>query len=232
MKAIFKREFKAYFTSPIGYIFTGVFMLLSGIFYGVYMFVNSVGSVQYILPSCMMIMIFLIPLITMRLLAEERANKTDQLLLTSPVKVHSIVLGKYFAAEAVMLIAMATTLLYLIVAAIWGEVSVGETVATYLGFALMGSLLVAIGLFISSLTDSQILAAVITYGVTLAMFFVGAISTGSDIVNELLNYVNVSYWCNSFYRGVISPTGLVYYLSLIALFLLFTVRKVESRRWR
>jgi hypothetical protein len=82
------------------------------------------------------------------------------------------------------------------------------------------------------LTDSQILAAVITYGVTLAMFFIGAISTGSDIVNELLNYVYVAYWCNSFYRGVISPTGLVYYLSFIALFLLFTVRKVESRRWR
>lgn len=232
MKAIFKRELRAYFTSPLGYIFVGVFMLLSGIFFGLYMFTYSIGSVQMILPNCAMILVFLIPIITMRLLAEERANKTDQLLLTAPVKVSSIVLGKYFAACCVLLIAVATTLFYLVIASIWGEVAIGETVCAYLGIILMGALLVSIGLFISSLTESQIIAAVVTYGVTLALFFISAVSTNIEIIDKILNYLNVSYWSNAFYRGILSPSGFVYYLSFTALLLLLTVRKVESRRWR
>lgn len=232
MKAIFKRELRAYFTSPTGYIFIGVFMLLSGIIYGFYMFGYGVGSVQSILPTCMMILVLLIPVITMRLMAEERANKTDQLLLTAPVKVSSIVLGKYFAACCVMLLAIAATLFYLIVAAIWGDVAIGETAAAYLGFILMGAMLVSVGLFISSLTESQIIAAVITYGVTLAMFFVSSITTNITVVDTILSYVDVSSWCGDFYRGVLSPSGFVYYISFTALFLLFTVRKTESRRWK
>ena len=132
MKAIFKREMLAYFTSPIGFIFVGVFMLLSGIFFGVYMFLYRIASVNYILPQCVMVLVLLIPIITMRLLAEERANKTDQLLLTAPVRITSIVLGKFFAAYAIFLIAVATTAFYLAISAIFGGANWGEVIATYI----------------------------------------------------------------------------------------------------
>ncbi len=232
MKAIFKREFNAYFTSPIGYVFVGVFMLLSGIFFGITMFVQGYGNIDMVLPMCIMILVLITPIITMRLLAEERANKTDQLLLTSPVKVSGIVSGKFFAALMVFLIACATTMPYVVISAVYGDIVWGEVIATYMGFILMGALLLAIGIFISSLTESQIVAAVISYGVMLALFFSGMIQTRVDFIDKILKYFNISSWSSDFFRGVISPTGVCYYVTFTCLFLFLAVRKVESRRWR
>ncbi len=232
MKAIYNRELSAYFTSPIGYVFVGVFMLLSGLFFGYYMFRLMVGDIALILPMCLIFLILLAPILTMRLLAEERANKTDQLLLTAPINVSSIVLGKYFAAYTVFLIACATTLPYLIVAAICGDVAWGEVIASYVGFLFIGALIIAIGIFVSSLTESQIVAAVITYGLLLALFFSSMISTGVDIIDEILGYFNISAWSDDFFRGIFSPSGIIYYVAFTALCLFLTMRKIESRRWK
>ena len=232
MKAIFKREMLAYFTSPIGFIFVGVFMALSGIFFGMYMFVGHIADINGILPMCQMVLVLIMPIITMRLLSEERANKTDQLLLTAPVKISSIVLGKFFAAYAIFLIAVATTLFYAVIAAIFGSIVFGEVILTYIAYLLLGALLIAIGLFISSLTESQIVAAVATYGVVLLLFFSSAITTNNHMIDAVLKYLNISVWANDFYRGVLAPKGAVYYLSFTVLFLILTVRSVESRRWK
>ncbi|MBR5535244.1 MAG: ABC-2 transporter permease, partial [Clostridia bacterium] len=134
MKAVYKREMLSYFTTMTGYVFVGVFMFLSSLFFSMEMFRNRTGSVTGIMPMCMVILMLLMPIITMRLIAEDKVNKTDQLLLTAPVKVSNIVLGKYFAAFTVFLIATATTLVYVLVVAVWGEVLTGETFASYLGY--------------------------------------------------------------------------------------------------
>lgn len=232
MKAIYKREMLSYFTTMIGYVFVGVFMFLSGLFFTMEMFRNRVGSVAGILPVCMVILMLLMPIVTMRLIAEEKASKTDQLLLTAPVKVSEIVYGKYFAAFTVFLISTATTIPYVIVAAVWGDVAAGETVASYLGYILFGALLIAIGLYISSLTENQVVAAVVTYGVTLLLFFSSQINTGVEFIDYIISYFQISEWNESFSMGVIAPSGVVYYLSFTFLFLLLSMRQIESRRWR
>ncbi|MGM9552173.1 MAG: ABC transporter permease [Clostridia bacterium] len=232
MKAIFKREMHSYFTSPIGYVFLGVFMILSGIFFGRSMFVNRIGSAGDVLPVCMVILMLLVPIITMRLFAEEKANKTDQLLLTAPIKVSEIVLGKFFAALTVFAISVLTTFPYIIVCAIWGDVAIGETVSAYTGYLLFASLLISMGLFLSCLTENQIVAAVLTYGVTLMLFFSSLLNTNIAFIDSILKYFDISGWNESFSRGVITPSGVVYYLSFTVLFLILSSRQIESRRWK
>lgn len=232
MKAIYKREMLAYFTSPIGYVFVGVFMFLSGIFFGAQMFDNRVGSVAGVLPVCMVILMLLVPIITMRLMAEEKANKTDQLLLTAPVKVTEIVAGKYFAAFTVFMISVATTLPFVFIAAVWGDIAWGETAASYVGYVLFGALLLAIGLYLSSLTENQVVAAVLTYGVTLLLFFSSELNSKIAFIDSILKLFQISAWNESFSMGVIAPSSIVYYVSFTVLFLLLSVRKTESRRWR
>ena len=232
MKAVYKREMLSYFTTMTGYVFVGVFMFLSSLFFSMEMFRNRTGSVTGIMPMCMVILMLLMPIITMRLIAEDKVNKTDQLLLTAPVKVSNIVLGKYFAAFTVFLIATATTLVYVLVVAVWGEVLTGETFASYLGYILFGALLIAIGLFISSLTENQVVAAVLTYGVTLLLFFSSLISTGVEVIDCIMGFFQIAEWNEGFSIGMIAPSGVVYYLSFTFLFLLLSIRQLESRRWR
>lgn len=232
MKAIYKKEMLSYFTTMTGYVFIGVFMFLSSLFFSMEMFKNRVGSVTGIMPMCMVILMLLLPIVTMRLFAEEKADKTDQLLLTAPVKVSEIVSGKYFAAFTVFLMSTATTLPYVIIAAIWGDLAIGETAASYIGYILFGSLLIAIGLYISSLTENQVVAAVLTYGVTLLLFFSSQINTGIELVDYVISFFQISEWNKNFSMGVIAPSGIVYYLSFTFLFLLLSARQIESRRWR
>lgn len=232
MKAIFKREMLSYFTSPVGYVFIGVFMLLSGSGFREAFLVQKSGNVGEILAESMAVLVLLVPIITMRLLAEEKNNRTDQLLLTAPVKVKDIVLGKYSASLTVFLIALITTVPHILIAAIWGNISWSETVSGYLGYILIGGTLLAIGIFISSLTESQVVAAVLTYGVTMALFYLVSINTGIGVIDSVIDCISIMSRSNTFYLGIISFSNVFYYVSAIFLLLFLTVRKVESRRWR
>lgn len=232
MKAIFKREMLSYLTSPVGYVFIGVFMLLSGSGFREAFLVQKSGNVGEILAESMAVLVLLVPIITMRLLAEEKNNRTDQLLLTAPVKVKDIVLGKYSASLTVFLIALITTVPHILIAAIWGNISWSETVSGYLGYILIGGTLLAIGIFISSLTESQVVAAVLTYGVTMALFYLVSINTGIGVIDSVIDCISIMSRSNTFYLGIISFSNVFYYVSAIFLLLFLTVRKVESRRWR
>ena len=130
------------------------------------------------------------------------------------------------------LISTAATLPYVFVAAIWGDIAIGETFASYAGYVLFGALLTAIGLFISCLTENQVVAAVLTYGVTLLLFFSSWLNTGIWAVDYIIRFFSISEWNESFSMGVIAPSGVVYYLSFTFLFLLLSMRQIESRRWR
>ena len=232
MKAIFKRELKAYFTSPIGYIFIGVFAFIYGYYFDTSVIQSGIGDISTPLGSSLLILVLLVPVLTMRLIAEERGNKTDQLLLTAPVSVHSIVLGKLFAALCVFLIAMATTLPYLGIIIVHGAPQWGKVIGTYIGFALLGLCFISIGLFFSSITESQIIALVVSLGVLLMFFLTTFIpSLGVSILDQAISLLSVIDRFQDFLVGILKLETIFYYLSFSALFVFLTIRSVEKRRW-
>ena len=179
MFAIFKRELKAYFLTPIGYIYMGLFLLLSGVFY---FFDNLLtGSSQFsgFLGSILMIYLFAIPLLTMRLFSEEKRQKTDQLLLTSPVSISGIVCGKFLAALAVFCGTLIFTVAYAVVIAVYGDLEVWETFGSYIGFIFLGASYIAVGLFLSAVTENQLTAALVSF---FTLFFIWLIDPISQMI--------------------------------------------------
>lgn len=172
MKAIFDKEFRSYFTSSIGYIFMVVFLFISGIFFALSNLIPAKSDYSSVLQNTIFVFMILVPVLTMRTLAEETAQKTDQLLLTAPLKVSDIVLGKYFAAVCLFLLTLLITCIYPLIMSMFGKINVWEIVGNYVGFALMGMAFIAVGLFISSLTDKQIIAAVGTLGALLFLWII------------------------------------------------------------
>lgn len=232
MKAIFKRELAAYFTSPIGYVFIGVFAFISGFYFNDYVLVSGSGDISIPMYSSLLILVLLVPVLTMRLIAEERANRTDQLLLSAPVSVWGVALGKLTAAMCVFAGAMVTSFPYVVIIAIHGSPVWGKILASYLGFLLLGLCFVSIGLFFSSVTESQIIALVITLGVLLASFLASILpSTGIDVLNQVISLVAVTERFVNFRNGILMAEDIIYYLSISALFVFLTVRNIEKRRW-
>ena len=172
MFAIFKRELRNYFLTPTGYVFLSLFLLLAGIFFVTGNLLS--GNTRYIgfLGSILFIFLLIVPVLTMRLLSDEKRLMTDQLLLTSPVRIGSIVLGKFLAATAFFSIGLAVTCLYALIIAIYGELDLAETVGAYIGFILVGSSFISVGLFISGLTENQVVAAISTFAALLVMWLI------------------------------------------------------------
>ncbi len=179
MLAVFRRELKAYFTSPIGFIFMGFFILISGVFFALTFLLNPAPA-RYIglLSSLTLIFLFLVPILTMRLLTEETRQKTDQLLITSPLTVTGIVVGKYLAAIGVFFLTLVVTFLYPVIMSFFalGGLGWAEIVGGYIGFFLLGSCFIAVGLFFSSLTDNQLVAAMETFAALLMIWILDGIS--------------------------------------------------------
>jgi len=170
MLAVFLKEFRSYFTSAIGYIFIGTFLLITGIFFTMYNLLSSSPAYNGTLQSLIIIFLFIIPILTMKIMSEETKNKTDQLLFTSPLKISDIVLGKYFAALAIFTISLLITVLYPLILSKFGTVSVSEIFTGYIGIFLLGATLISLGLFVSSLTENQVTSAVISFSVLLFIF--------------------------------------------------------------
>jgi len=167
MLAILKRELKTYFLTPVGYIFMGFFLLISGFFFAFGNLFQGNPSYNSMLGTITFVFMILVPILTMRLLAEETRQKTDQLLLTSPLRVTQIVLGKYLAAVAVFLLTVAVTFVYPIILSFYGSIAIAEIIGGYIGFLLLGASFIAVGLFVSSLTENQVVAAVVTFSMLL-----------------------------------------------------------------
>lgn len=172
MLAMFQKELRSYFTSAIGYIFIGTFLLITGIFFTMYNLLPASPSYNYTLQSLITIFLFIIPVLTMKIISEETKTKTDQLLFTSPLKITDIILGKYLAALAIFTIPLLITVIYPIILSRFGTISVSEIFTGYIGIFLLGATLIAIGLFVSSLTENQVTSAVICFGVLLFIFLI------------------------------------------------------------
>ncbi|HHU82369.1 MAG TPA: ABC transporter permease subunit [Firmicutes bacterium] len=172
MKAIYHRELQAYFSSPAGYVFIGFFLLISGFFFALTNLLP--GNSDYIdtLGSITFIFLIVVPLLTMKLLAEEMRHKTDQLLLTSPLRIADIVVGKYLAAVTVFLLTLLITGIYPVIMNFYGYIAVWEIVGGYIGFFLLGACFISVGLFISSLTNNQAVAAVATFATLLFIWII------------------------------------------------------------
>lgn len=177
MLAIYKKELKSYFHSMIGYVFMAFFLVVIGIYMYVYNFVYQVANFEYVLHAVTFIFIILIPILTMRLMAEEKKQKTDQLLFTSAVSMMKIVLAKFFAVLTLFSITMAVVCIYPLILRIFGEVPFGTSYSGIFGFFLMGAAFIAIGLFISSLTESQIISAVVSFIVLLFSYLAADLAT-------------------------------------------------------
>lgn len=177
MITILQKEFRSYFTSPIAYIFMAFFLFMFGLYFTIINIFSQNGDYSYVLGSLTTLLLFSTPLLTMRLLSEERKNKTDQLLITSPISVGNIVLGKFFSATLLLALTLALTMIHPLMLLSLGKIPVVKILGTYLGYFLLGTTLIAIGLFISSLCENQIVAAIITIGAFLILLLIDSIAS-------------------------------------------------------
>lgn len=234
MLAIWKRELQSYFYTPVGYVFMGVFLSLSGLFF--YMLVLDARSsdVLTFLGQISYVWMLLSPVLTMRLLAEERQKRTDQLLCTSPVSLPGVVLGKYLAAVTVMACTVLFTLVYVLVVALYGAVYPGELMVGYLGFILQGSAFLALDLYLSGCASNQVTAAVTAFGVNFALWLMDLLAGGVTQVwlQEALSFFSLYARYNPFLMGQLSFASIAFYLAFIAAFLALTVHRLDSRRYR
>lgn len=286
MLAIYKKELRSYFTSMIGYVFISLFLAIIGIFFILNNLMSRNGSFENTISNVSFIFVLLVPLLTMRIIAEENKQKTDQLLLTSPVTAGDIVIGKFFAVFSILLMVIAVISTYPLIMNLYGEVSFAASYGSIIGFILLGGSYIALGIFLSSLTDSQVVAAIVTF---IAFFFTlfmdaiaGSISTTHDtafifyvvlvliiclllwtMVHNLMLTIGVgiitegiltviyiynptlydgaivkmSSWLsatsrfNNFFMGIFDLADIIYYLSVIFLFLFLTTQVIKKKRW-
>lgn len=177
MTAILKKEVRTYLTSMTGYVFTAFLLVVSGIYFTAYHLMSGYPLFAYTLDAILVVMLLMVPVLTMRSLAEERKQKTDQLLLTAPVTVGSIVLGKYLALVVIFLIPVCVLACYPLVLSQFGTIPYGETYTALFGFFLMGCSFLAIGLYLSAVTESQVIAAVLTFLVLFVSYLIEGIAS-------------------------------------------------------
>ena len=233
MKAIFKREWRSYFYSPIGYIFAGVFIALCSFFFvnGALMYQSA--DLNIVFSNINVIYLFLVSILTMGLFSTERSRRTDQLLLTSPVSVSKIVIGKYFAAMGVFGITLLLSLIYPFILRMFGNPSTSEMLGAYIGFILLWGAFIAIGLFISALTESQMIAAIVTFGVLLIVFYMNALSAniGSETVKNIVRWFSLMDRYSEFQSGILNVVNVVYYLSFVFVFIFLTIQVIRRRQY-
>lgn len=231
MSAIFWKEVKSYFYSPMAYILIGLFILLSSLFFYPYLIYQS-ANFNGVLASMGFVLLFIVPVLTMRILAEDRKNGTEVLLITSPVSLTSIVLGKYFASLFVFLVMTAITFIYPIILLAFGGPFTAQLVGGYIGFILLGASFISVGVLASSLTENQVIAAVISFVSLLIMWLIDYISTFvGGFISKVLSWFSLLSRYEDFNNGILGLSPVVYYISFIAVFLFLTVRVIEKRRW-
>ena len=248
--AIAQRELNAYFASPIAYVLIGFFALLFGWFFYVPLayFVQQSGQAgmnptqamninqMLVGPTLMnttVIMLFLFPLITMRTYSEEKRSGTIELLLTSPVTDVEIILGKFFGAMLLYGAMLLVTMIHIGILFIFGDPEWKPIATGYLGLLMMGGCFLSMGLFISSLTKNQIVAAMATFAVFLMLWVISWISTFvGPTMQAVLQYLSLTDHFDDFSRGIIDTKHVLYYLSLITFGLFLTAKSVDTERWR
>ncbi len=248
MTAVFKREFKAYFTTPIGYIFLAAFYFFLGLYFYI-VYSSGMPEIGIVVLSMSTVAVFAMPIITMRLMSEDRRQKVDQALITAPVKLSGIVLGKFFAAFAVYALAFAPTVIFEIIILSKVSVSVLPYIYALLGILLLGGALIAMGMFISCLTESPVISAILTLVINILVLYMGNFTSMITVPTDSTGFFGKIWaWlvsvfvlflekagfieiANKFAENVFSVADVVYFVSIIAVFVFLSVRSLEKRRW-
>ena len=248
MTAVFKRELKAYFSTPIGYIFLAAFYFFLGLFFYI-IYTSGSTEIGVVLLSMSTISVFAIPIITMRLMSDDRRQKVDQALITAPVKLSGIVLGKFFAALALYALAFVPTVFFELIILSKVSVSVLPYIYSLLGIILLGAALISIGMFISCLTESPVISAILTLVINILVLymanFTSMITVPTDstgffgkiwqwIVSAVVIFLDKAGFitvANKFIENVFSVSDIIYFISIIAIFVFLSVRSLEKRRW-
>ena len=238
MLAIYRREMGAFFTSGVAYVFLAVFWLVSGIFFYNGVVASGTTDTSSMFSSMFYIVLFLIPVLTMKLLSEEKKNRTDQGLLTAPVGLWEIVLGKYFAALTLYIIAESVVFIYAFILNYLGDVVWTPLLGNYVAMIFLGAAFIAVGLFISSLTENQMASAVVSlvvlFVIYLSEMLVSSFENGGKLKKAIHFVVSkLAFYSRyvEFTRGVFSLPSIVFFIRAAFLFNFFTVKVLEKRRW-
>lgn len=223
MLAVIKKELKSYLLSPIGYIFIGLFLIMFSLFFFLTLFSSQIINFEYLFYNGATILTFVTPVLTMRMFSEERKNGTEQLLLTSPRSITSIVLGKFIAAAIIMIITEAFTMGYFAILSYFGKPSLLVALTTLLGFFLLSLAYISFGMFASSITENQIVASVLTIGVFLMMWFL-------PDINKIFNLFSLIYKFDNFPEGIINISEIITFVSFTVLFILLTIITLQRRK--
>jgi ABC-2 type transport system permease protein len=249
---IFKKEMRLYFTSPVAWVVFTIFLVIAGyFFYSIFAFftlasmqsamnpamardLNVTDSVMRpLFSNISVILLLLMPVVTMRLFAEERRSGTIELLLTYPVRDGAVLAGKYLSALALYAIMIALTLVYPAIVVYFARLEWGPVLTGYLGLLLMGATFIAVGVFASSVTENQIVAAITTFGVLLIFWVLGwSADYAGGAVGRVLQFLSILEHNESFAKGVVETKDVLYYVNFIALALFLTLRSLEARRWK
>ena len=232
MRAVFKREFRSYFSTPIGFIVLAAFYFFLGLYFSL---IYSYGSpdIATVIVAMSTVIVFAMPILTMRLMSEDRRQKVDQALLAAPVSLTSIVLGKFFAALAVFAIGFAPTLVFEIIVASYVTVNIMSYIYALFGMLLLGSALIAIGMFISSLTESAVISAILTLVINILVLYMSSFASMVSVswIATIIEKAAFITAFENFGQNIFSVADVVYFVSISAAFLFLCVRSLDKRRW-
>jgi ABC-2 type transport system permease protein len=228
-----KKELRSFFDSPIAYIVITIFLLITGWFFFSDLFLINQASMRNLFGIVPFIFMFFVPAVTMRLISEEKRSGTIEVLLTLPVRDHQIILGKFLAGLILIFVAVVLTFVYTFTLSGLGDLDFGSVVAGYIGLIFLGATYLSIGMFTSSLTQNQIVAFITSFVIIFALFMLDKVLMFMPgFLVSFLEYLSVDYHFSNIARGVIDSRDVIYYLSIIFLFLFLAVRALESRKWR
>ncbi len=233
MFAIYKRELRSYFTTAIGYVTVAIFLAVSGFLFSISTLLSQTTNVTSYFTYLLFVLIIVAALLTMRLFAEEKKMRTEQLLLTAPISIFSMVFSKFFAALTVFAGSLLLSATSLIPLYIYAEPDTPIILGSYIAIFLVGSAFIAIGVFMSSLTENQLAAAVSTVGVLLFILMMNFLNSYIDlyIIRFVIDWISIYARYQSFTVGIFDYNALIYYCSVCFVFLYLTVRIYERRRW-
>lgn len=234
MRAVFEKEFSSYFRNPLGFIYLAIYYLFGGQFFLIQISYNGTNDISGVFSNMYLIVLLTLPLLTMRLMAEEKRQRTEQVLFTAPVSLIEIVVGKFLAAFALFGLGISVTIIYFAVFSFYSSAVWSIFIGNFLGMLLLGSALIAIGLFISSLTESQVLAAIGTlaavFGIMLMEGIGDLLPSSLSFLEKPLKVFDFSSRYYDFVAGILEPAHVLYFISVIAVFLFMTICILDKNR--
>ena len=233
MLAVLRREFKSYFTSPIGYVFIAVAYVVAGVFFYLSNILSNSNDMSGVFSSFFLFTLLFVPLLTMRMWADERRLKTDQALLTAPVSLFALMMGKYLAAVLVYALAISISLVFALIVSVTAVANWAMIIGSFVGTLLFGACVIAIGMFISSLTESQLVSAIGSLFVSLALWMIDSIASimPTNFLKQAVGSLSFYGRYNDFAVGILDLANIFFFVSVCAVFVFLTIRVFEKRRW-